>query len=273
MRQKILGWLLSLVAFFATSQAYAEKVTFTTDNFVLLRGEVNEMSIAKTMVSILASKKSEIYLFISSPGGSIIDGMRLVSLLKSTDKKITCVTNMAASMAFVIMQACGKRYVTEDAIMMQHVASYTLRGPDPNNWSMVNFIRSMVKKMDVMQAKRIGISYKALKEKSRDDWWLFGDESVAQNTADKVVEVTCDHKLSSLTDQEKVAGMFWSFDVTWSRCPIIEGPLDVKASQTSGFLSPEADAEYKKTIEGFNVRTRLMKRFGDSSVELPELFK
>jgi len=227
-RSLVKKMVLSLSILSSTFAFGRQTAVLTSHNTVVLRGVVNGESVAQTMQKIMSNPNKKIYLFISSPGGSIVDGLHLVTLLRTTNKDVTCITNFSASMAFVIMQSCKHRLVTDDGVMMQHVASYGLNeGPLPNNHSMVGFIEAMVKSMDVMQAKRLGISYTDFKAKTRDDWWLYGKASVRNHTADDVVSVSCSNELVNKTTTERKSVLFWTFDVTWSNCPLIGSPLKV----------------------------------------------
>lgn len=267
--------VLLLFAMFFGSSAYAQqKVEFTVDNTVLLRDEVNGDSISKVLGQLMTNPHNELYLFISSPGGSIFDGLHLVTYLQHTTKKITCVTNMAASMAFIIFEACPRRLVTDDAVLMQHVASYGVKGQAPNNVSMVNFLQRMIKKVDLMQSKRLGMTYDQFKAKTRDDWWLFGGEAIEAKAADSFAVATCSPELTKKTHKQRVSLLFTSVDVTWSDCPLIDAPLEIKeVEKRVKRETKEAREEMRQFLKNLDWRARLMARFsGDTSVELPLIY-
>ena len=73
----------------------------------------------------------EIYIYISSPGGSVMEGMKIVDLIKSLEKsgrQVSCISDFSASMAFIILQSCPKRLATFSSILMQHQMSLGLEG-------------------------------------------------------------------------------------------------------------------------------------------------
>lgn len=247
----------------ARVQAEDKTPEMTAKNTVVLRGEVTSSSISRVIRQINESSEKELYLFITSPGGSIIAGNQLVYLLKTTEKKITCVANIAVSMAFVILQACENRVVLPHAIVMQHVASYGLRGEAPNNLSRVKFLHRMIRQMDEAQAKRIGMSYKEFKSKIRNDWWLFGDESVKSNVADRVGTVKCSPELTKSRIKEKVQVFIFTIDVVWSGCPLVEYPVKIGDEETVKRIAetPGAASALENLLKGYRVRDMVMEWF------------
>lgn len=247
----------------ARVQAEDKTPEMTAKNTVVLRGEVTSSSISRVIRQINESSEKELYLFITSPGGSIIAGNQLVYLLKTTEKKITCVANIAVSMAFVILQACENRVVLPHAIVMQHVASYGLRGEAPNNLSRVKFLHRMIRQMDEAQAKRIGMSYKEFKSKIRNDWWLFGDESVKYNVADRVGTVKCSPELTKSRIKEKVQVFIFTINVVWSGCPLVEYPVKIGDEETVKRIAetPGAASALENLLKGYRVRDMVMEWF------------
>ncbi|MEM4379578.1 MAG: ATP-dependent Clp protease proteolytic subunit [Thermoplasmatales archaeon] len=240
------------------------KLVLDGSNAVVLRGEVTGESVAKLSTQILETSGDTLNLYISSPGGSIIAGMQLINVLKSSGKKVNCIASIAASMAFVILQACDTRQVMDSSILMQHVASYGLKGDAPNNLSRVKFIHKMLKDMDEAQASRLGMDLKEFRGKIRNDWWLFGKESVEVKAADNVIQVTCTPELAKKRITEKFTVFIFKVKVVWSGCPIIEEPLEVGLDDDS--LKRTLDTEKEKNAyAGFlrqvYTRNTLMNRY------------
>jgi ATP-dependent Clp protease protease subunit len=233
-------------------------ILLTKENTIVLRGEVTEESVARVAVSILEHPKKDVYLYITSPGGSVYAGMRLMNIIENSGKNVTCIADTAASMAFAILQSCQERYVLPQSIIMQHVAAYGLNGQEPNNYSMATFIREVTEKLDTQQAKRLGLSLEDFRKKTRDDWWMIGDNAVKYKAADKVVNVSCDSSLTKERHTEQVQALFWSFDVTFSGCPLVEGPIAVKPTRI-GQPSSEAQSEYERYLNEFHVRNTIEK--------------
>jgi len=247
------------------AQANAEsKLVLDGTNAVVLRGEVTGESVAKLSTQILESKGDKLNLYISSPGGSIVAGIQLINVMRSSGKKINCVASIAASMAFVILQACDTRQVMESSIVMQHVASYSLEGQAPNNLSRVKFIHGMVRQLDEAQAKRIGLSLAEFRKKTRNDWWLFGSDSVKNNVADEMTQVTCTPELARKRVVEKFTVFIFKVKVVYSGCPVIEEPLEVGLDTDSIKKTLDTDQEkrlYSAFLKTIYVRQTLTNKY------------
>lgn len=216
----------------------AEHITLTKENSVVLRGEVTSASVDKALAEVLQNPSSDLYLYITSPGGSIMAGIHFMDKLRSSGKNITCIADIAASMAFVILQGCNKRYVMNSSIIMQHVASYGLEGEAPKNWKMVQMIHRMLDIMDKAQADRLKMSLSEFRSKVRDDWWLLGSDAVAARAADKVVEVACNAELQRSRVKEQIAVFIFKVDVTWYGCPLHRSPEKVELGRNLSEVNP-----------------------------------
>lgn len=207
------------------------RVEYDVGNTVYLRGVVDSTSVSKAIEAIERTKSDEVYLFIQSPGGSVIDGMTLVNYIRSTDKKIVCVADVAISMAFVTLQACDERLSTANSIAMQHHTSFGVRGGEsPNVKSFVDFLLGMEETMDAQQAKRIGISLEQFKKNIDRDWWTFGENVSKSGVTDRTVTSTCSKRLLESEFTENVQVGPFKVELTWSGCPHITEPRAIKVA-------------------------------------------
>lgn len=201
-----------------------------TDNLIVLRGEVNGASVSKVISALMTHQGSTVNLFLSSPGGSVIDGAQLVQAIRSVNKKVVCITDFSASMSFVILQACDERVVLESSILMQHVASFGLRHqPQPNAIAFVEFLKQITTTMDAAQAKRMQLPLERFRQLIRDDYWLFGREAVKVKAADRVAQAVCSTELVNKEEKENISlfGGFVKLNVVWSACPLVYEPKSV----------------------------------------------
>lgn len=252
---RFLATIALLFCFATPVQAAPQHFTFDSKTLVL-QGEVNGESVAKIEAALLESKDDEVTLYIASPGGSIMDGMALADLIRDSGKTVKCVAGFAASMAFAILQSCQERYVLDHSLIMQHVPSYGVNGQEPNNWSLAKLVHRLSKKMDQFQATRMGMTLAAFRAKVRNDWWMYGDEAVDNNAADEVVTASCTPELTKQRRKEKQQTLFWTMNVEYSACPLIDAPLKVEATNV-GQPSLDGQREYKKIMEKLNVRAYL----------------
>lgn len=210
-------------------------LVLTPSNHVSLVGEVNGKSVSDFLKNFTALEGNRRIVFISSPGGSVIDGMKLIQVVrdeKAANKnlRVSCYVDEAASMAFAITQSiCDERHGGATSMLMQHQATYGLQGSDNQIASRLKMISSVLKVLDGIQAKRIGISVEELRRRSSDEWWTVGDEAVKANTLDSVSPIICTKELIAETREEKFSSMFFgSGTATFSKCPLIYGPIEVK---------------------------------------------
>lgn len=232
------------------------EIELDSGNVISVRGEVDDAMASKFIKDVETVKGDDVYVYISSPGGSVLSGMKMVSYARATPKKIICVVDIAISMAFVFLQACDERLSTENSIGMQHVTSYSIKPQQaPNAVSFQKFLERMAEQMDQTQAKRVGLSYSEFKAKTRSDWWTFGEDVAEQGVTDRTVKVTCAKRLINETTDETVRTQFGPASVTWSACPLITEPLKVNLSSFMG-----NSIEAVKFINSLNVRQTVLEK-------------
>jgi ATP-dependent protease ClpP protease subunit len=223
--------LLSIIALFVFSFqiANAKSITLTTKNSCTLDQQVDSNSMRKLKACLVdkvilrRGRNYPIYLYLNSPGGNIYEGLRFISFAK-TIKNLHTITEFSASMAAAIAQGIpGKRYVVEHGVFMFHRASGSFRGQFEGGEleSRLRMWKKIVRNMEKMQAKRIGITLKEYKKRRKDEWWLYGSENTEQNTADEMVSVKCTAKLAEKKVKRKVRTLFGSYEYEQSLCPLV----------------------------------------------------
>lgn len=173
-------------------------------------------------VALRASKKYPIYLVVDSPGGSVYEGMRFIQFAKSIPNLKT-VTIFAASMAAGIVQMLpGERIITEEGVMMFHRASGSFRGQfsDGEIESRLRLWKQIVGRMEQRQADRIGISLEKYKKLRKDEWWVYSESNVEQNTADRLSVVSCSPALSKKKVKKTTYSFFGVSTEKVSACPL-----------------------------------------------------
>jgi len=191
-----------------------------THNTLLLKGEVNPESTHKFLVDLHNIKnKKNIYLFLDTNGGSVEDGNHIVNEVQKYN--ISCIANRAYSMGFVILQACQNRYITPFGKIMQHQISYGVANEKAKVESYVVLIQQVEQSLAEMQSAKIGIELEEFRQKTYNDWWMFGENAIKNNCADKVVNVECSTQLflSNYTIH------FHSTEYIYSKCPLIHNPI------------------------------------------------
>ena len=110
----------------------SNSIVLTTDNHLSVLGPIDDdlVNSAIENSALLNKNNNYTYIYLNSPGGSVVAGQKYINLINSLKrtKKIMCISEFAASMAFHILQHCDYRYVLKTSKMMQHQISLFLMG-------------------------------------------------------------------------------------------------------------------------------------------------
>lgn len=156
-------------------------------------GEVTAQSVGQVlfMLNKMQSDSSEpIYLVIDSPGGSVIDGFKLITAMENSTAPIhTVCAGICASMAAVTFEYGVKRYAQDRSILMFHEAALGAQGYINNVAAQINFLHEYVIKSDKVIAKRVGMPYDKFDLLVKDNLWIDGEQAVQMKFADKLVNL------------------------------------------------------------------------------------
>lgn len=216
---------------FKTLKEYdISNINLNEHNFVAIREVINEETINKLSLQLANLVNDNIYLknyylFLDTPGGSVISGNRLIdylNYLNNTNIIVNCIAKTAISMGFVILQSCpGIRYALPSAILMQHQMSTLSGGNILNINSDIYYSNKLYEKMILKQSKRIGMTPDNFFDKTRDDWWLDGEMALENNVIDKLVNVGCSKNIINKKIKIEERNFFGSSLVKVSKCPIL----------------------------------------------------
>jgi len=226
-----------------------ETINLNENNLVNIRGPIDSDSTNKFFHDIMKlNKENEINIFINSPGGSVMEGLKIVSYIEmlNNNTKINCIADFAASMAFIITQSCQNRYALKSSILMQHQMSLMNKGNLFNLNNYMEMINDMNVDLDKNQAKRINMTYEDFKQKITNDWWLYGNKAKELNVVDKIIDVKCSDRLISTTEKNKISTIFGDIEFTFNLCPLLRHPLKIK------FNKELNEEDYKKYTNYFN---------------------
>jgi len=102
------------------------------DRIIFLTGEINDKSADAVVAQLLLlnqkDKKKDIYLYINSGGGSVIDGLAIYDTIQHIDADVVTVCmGQAASMAAILLAsgAPGKRQALPSSRVMIHQSRVT----------------------------------------------------------------------------------------------------------------------------------------------------
>jgi ATP-dependent Clp protease protease subunit len=181
---------IELTGKLSKAQVAISRITVTPDNAVLLDSEVNGESVGMVIevLNEITKNNKEVFLLINSPGGSVIDGAKLIAYMDSSPVKINTVCiGLCASMAAHIHQAGAKRLVEDKSVLMFHPASGGARGTMNEMLTLLNMLDQYTARMDATAAARSGIPYDEFRVKVLKNFWLEGQDAVTQKLADGMV--------------------------------------------------------------------------------------
>lgn len=236
MKKFLIASLFLLMPFISISAAQQKSIELSKSNHVVLAGLVDDESITKVILSLEDSKAATTYLFIESPGGQVLAGLKLINYLKTTEKNIECIAEVAISMAHQILQHCKKRIGTPNNLLMQHRISSGAKGNPDEITSQNEISRQMELQLNEESANRIGISLAEFIKKVSSDWWSFGNASKKQNLVDIISLVKCSSELYSQKTKSSVTSPLGQIPVILNGCPLVPPTLDVSRA---GTMSPE----------------------------------
>jgi ATP-dependent Clp protease protease subunit len=202
-------------------------------NLITIRGPIQGSS-STNWISAFNDRDLDIntmYIYLSSPGGSVLEGNKLIDQIKTlqlSGVEVVCIADFAASMAFVILQSCPQRYALPSSILMQHQMSIGLNGPLENVDNYLTFIHSVDDNLDKMQADRMNMTESDFRMKVMNDWWIAGHMAKEYGAVDDLVMVKCSKELMPKRERINVKTIFGTIEIIFSKCPIAREPIDIK---------------------------------------------
>ena len=217
------------------NNANSISITLNNTNHISIKGPIDGSLSSKWVNEIYKNKEKNLYIYISSPGGSVVDGYQIVEAINTVSQNginVYCIGDVSISMAFVIFQSCPYRYIRKSSILMQHQMSFGTKGEIEKVKSYVNFINNMKKEINLEQSKRLKLKLEDFENKIMNDWWLYGNDIIKNNAADKIITVICSNDLLSHNNSQTYFTFFGPVKITYSNCPLVRGPLNIHYSNT-----------------------------------------
>ena len=165
------------------------------DRIVFLGSGVND-EVANSLVAQLLflqsdDPKSDIHLYINSPGGSVSAGMAIYDTMQfvTCDVATYCI-GQAASMGAVLLTAGaeGKRYALPNARIMIHQPLAGMQGTAEDIMIHAKEFRNVKKKLNDILIKHTGQSLEKIEADTDRDRFMTAMEAKEYNLIDNVVE-------------------------------------------------------------------------------------
>lgn len=222
--------LYSTVRSEKSNNDYNKLIEVNSRNLVTIRGPIQSDTVTDFIHKTSNIDSNEIFIYISSPGGSVMEGLKIVDIIKSLEKsglKINCISDFSASMAFIILQSCPVRMATYSSVLMQHQMSLSLKGNIENINNYLDFIRDIDDDLDTLQSEKIGISKDEFKKRIINDWWINGPNAKEKSVVDELVLVSCHKELDNKYESLVINFGFNQVHLIYSMCPLSRYPVQV----------------------------------------------
>ena len=164
------------------------------DRIVFLEGEVTDQSAAlvKAQLLFLESEdpKSDIYLYINSPGGLVTAGMGIYDTMNLVKPDVaTICTGLAASMgAFLLSSgAKGKRYCLPNSEVMIHQPLGGVQGQVTDMAITMARMEKLKEKLTRIMAENCGKQPDEVAPDMERDHWLDADEAKNYGLVDEIM--------------------------------------------------------------------------------------
>ncbi len=150
----------------------------------------NANAICAQMLLLAAEDpKSDIWLYINSPGGSVTAGMAIFDTMNWVPNDVATVAmGMAASMGQFLLSAGtkGKRYATPHARVMMHQPSGGIGGTASDIKIQAEQMLFIKRQMAELIAEHTGQSLEQIEKDSDRDRWFTAEEAKAYGFVDHV---------------------------------------------------------------------------------------
>jgi ATP-dependent Clp protease protease subunit len=176
-------------------ESYTEEYYFRILNnhrYILLYDVINNVAAdlicSKLRAMNYLDKKKPIYLEISSPGGAVSYGLAIVDTINQLEAPVyTIVTGDACSMAAIISIVGKKRFMTKNAVWMNHSTSDLVGDYLTHIKDRTNFLVKLEKKMNNILSSKTKLTQAQRRQMRNGELWLFAEEALKAGVVDKII--------------------------------------------------------------------------------------
>ena len=195
------------------SELLNKNVTYYYDDYVNIKeyeerrlyinGEIDEFVADEIVNAILdynrqdkgieVSKRKPVLLYVTSVGGSVIDGFAIIdAILNSKTKIITVNLSYQYSMGFLIGLAGHERYATPNATFLMHDGSNFVFNSTAKVGDQLKFQEQQEKRTKDYILSRSKLTAKKYDQMYRVEWQMYSDEAKSYGFTDYIIGVDCD---------------------------------------------------------------------------------
>lgn len=162
-------------------------------NTILLFDQIDGNSINRALGQLrdlndYTDDNSPIYLVIDSPGGSVIDGGRLVSAMEASRRTVNTVCyTLCASMGAMIHSYGKTRMSFDRSVLMYHNASGGVMGDLPMMLSQLRLLERYVQRMEQNVIRKSSLSLEEYKTLADKQLWVDAEDALSLGLTDQLV--------------------------------------------------------------------------------------
>ncbi len=165
------------------------------DRIIFLGSQVNDqvanLLVAQMLYLQFEDPKSDIHMYINSPGGSVTAGLAIYDTMQyiTCDVATYCM-GQAASMGAMLLTAgaAGKRYALPNSRIMIHQPLAGMEGTATDLEIHAKEVIKMKRKLNEMLLKHTGQTLEAIERDTDRDNFMSAEEAVSYGLVDKVLE-------------------------------------------------------------------------------------
>lgn len=163
------------------------------DRVIMLMTPVNNISMTSVISQLLylnvKDPSSPIHLYISSPGGSVLDGYGIIDTMNLIEAPVyTYTIGLAASMGALIFLNGVKRYMLPHSELMLHQPLGGVSGQASDIEITANRIIKMKKDINEMIATRCNLDIEKVEKFIDRDRYFNATEAIEYGLADEIIK-------------------------------------------------------------------------------------
>ena len=138
----------------------------------------------------LKEEKKELWIKISSNGGSVGAGLKLAQAMESYGSPVTCVADVNAfSMGFYFLQFCDLRLATNRTLLMAHKPSAQVKGDPKELRQTADVLDALTDTMIAICVNRMKVSERFIRAKlNYGDWFFSATEALKLGAIDGIID-------------------------------------------------------------------------------------
>ncbi|MGJ0310660.1 ClpP family protease [Aliarcobacter cryaerophilus] len=162
------------------------------DRVIMLMTPVNNISMTSVISQLLylnvKDSKKPIHLYISSPGGSVLDGYGIIDTMNLIEAPVyTYTIGLAASMGALIFLNGTNRYMLPHSELMLHQPLGGVSGQASDIEITANRIIKMKKDINEMIATRCNLNIEEVEKFTDRDRYFNATEAIEYGLADEII--------------------------------------------------------------------------------------